>query len=112
MRPAGFALCAALRPIPSTKPPRQSPEKGSAEGVFLPARAAASFENGLRQRGRGTALRRPKGERIEIIQESQIDSVIPDGAVIRLGVKTEKINVFGEDGAHNLLEGVHDDNAV
>lgn len=53
-----------------------------------------------------------EGERIEIIQESQIDSVIPDGAVIRLGVKTEKINVFGEDGAHNLLEGVHDDNAV
>ncbi len=52
------------------------------------------------------------GERIEIVQESQIDSVIPDGTVIRLGIKKEKINVFGADGAHNLLEGVRDDNAV
>ena len=31
-----------------------------------------------------------EGERIEIIQESQIDSVIPDGAVIRLGGKNGK----------------------
>ena len=52
------------------------------------------------------------GERIEIVQESQIDNVIPDGTVIRLGVKTEKINIFAEDGTRNLLEGVHDDNAV
>ena len=30
------------------------------------------------------------GDKIEIIQESQIDSIIPDGTVVRLGVKTEK----------------------
>lgn len=50
------------------------------------------------------------GDRIEIVQESKIDSVIPDGTEIALGVKTEKINVFTEDGSRNLLEGVRNDN--
>ena len=52
------------------------------------------------------------GDKIEIIQESQIDSIIPDGTVVRLGVKTEKINVFDAEGKQNLLEGVRNDNAV
>ena len=51
------------------------------------------------------------GEKIEVVQESQIDSIIPDGAVIHLGVKTEKINVFEAEGRYNLLEGVRNDNA-
>ena len=50
------------------------------------------------------------GERIEVVQESQIDSIIPDGTVIHLGVKTEKINVFEAEGRYNLLEGVRNDN--
>jgi len=50
------------------------------------------------------------GDKIEVVQESQIDSIIPDGTVIRLGVKTEKINIFEENGAYNLLEGVRNDN--
>ncbi len=50
------------------------------------------------------------GERIEVIQESQIDSTIPDGAEICLGIKTEKINIFEENGDYNLLEGVRNDN--
>lgn len=50
------------------------------------------------------------GEKIEIVQESQIDSIIPNGTVIRLGVKTEKVNVFDAEGKYNLLEGVRNDN--
>ena len=50
------------------------------------------------------------GEKIEVVQESQIDSIIPDGTVIHLGVKTEKINVFEAEGRYNLLEGVRNDN--
>ena len=36
MRTAGFALCAALRSIPGTLPPRQIPFQGSAEVFFCP----------------------------------------------------------------------------
>lgn len=50
------------------------------------------------------------GDRIEVVQESQIDSIIPDGTEISLGLKTEKINIFEETGAYNLLEGVRNDN--
>lgn len=50
------------------------------------------------------------GDKIEIIQESQLDSIIPDGTVIHLGIKTEKINVFEAEGKYNLLEGVRNDN--
>ena len=49
------------------------------------------------------------GVRIEVIQESQINSIIPDGTVLRLGVKTKKINVFTADGSRNILEGVRND---
>ena len=49
------------------------------------------------------------GEKAEIIQESQIDSMIPKGATIKLGVKTEKINVFTADGSRNLVSGVTND---
>ncbi|QQO09450.1 ABC transporter ATP-binding protein [Breznakiella homolactica] len=51
------------------------------------------------------------GEKIEIIQESTIDSIIPTGTDIVLQVKKEKINVLSEDGGSNLLEGVQDDTA-
>ena len=36
------------------------------------------------------------GETAEIVQESKIDSIIEKGTEIRLGVKTEKINIFDE----------------
>lgn len=45
----------------------------------------------------------------DIIQESSIDSIIPKGSVVSLKIKTDKINVFTEDGSENLLTGVHDD---
>ncbi len=49
------------------------------------------------------------GERIEIIQESLIDSTIPKGEVVHLSVKSEKVNVFSEDGAVNIVRGVNND---
>ncbi|MDX9914427.1 MAG: ABC transporter ATP-binding protein [Sphaerochaeta sp.] len=49
------------------------------------------------------------GEKAEIIQESQIDSIIEKGTKISLGVKTDKINVFDSEGKRNLVEGVVND---
>ena len=49
------------------------------------------------------------GEKVEIVQESQIDSIIPKGSDVYLGVKTEKINIFTEDGSRNLISGVVND---
>ena len=49
------------------------------------------------------------GEKAEIIQESKIDSIIPKGTKIYLGIKTEKINIFNEDGSRNLVTGVVND---
>lgn len=49
------------------------------------------------------------GETAEIVQESKIDSIIEKGTEIRLGVKTEKINIFDVEGKHNLVEGVVND---
>ena len=51
------------------------------------------------------------GDKIEVVQESQIDSIIPDGTVIYLKIKTEKINIFHAETEENLLEGVRNDNA-
>ena len=49
------------------------------------------------------------GVRAEIIQESQIDSILPKGMEVRLVVKAEKINVLTEDGERNMLTGVQND---
>ena len=51
------------------------------------------------------------GEEIEIIQESSIDKIIEPGTEVRLTLNTEKVNIFDEEGNHNLLQGVHNDNA-
>ena len=49
------------------------------------------------------------GVKAEIVQESQIDSILPKGMEVSLAVKKEKINVLTADGAHNILEGVQND---
>jgi len=49
------------------------------------------------------------GETAEIVQESKIDSIIEKGTRIKLGVKTEKVNIFDETGSYNLVEGVVND---
>ena len=52
------------------------------------------------------------GEKIEIVQESKIDSIIPKGAEVYLKIKQDKINVFTEDGSKNILDGVNNDIGV
>ena len=50
-----------------------------------------------------------EGVKAEIVQESQIDSILPKGMDVTLTVKKEKINVLTEDGSRNILEGVQND---
>ena len=50
-----------------------------------------------------------EGVKAEIVQESQIDSILPKGMDVNLTVKKEKINVLTEDGSRNILEGVQND---
>ncbi len=47
--------------------------------------------------------------RIELIQESLIDDIIPDGTEVKLKVKAEKINIFTADGSKNIVKGVKND---
>ena len=49
-------------------------------------------------------------DRIELIQESRIDDIIPNGNLVKLKVKAEKINVFTKDGSKNIVTGVKNDN--
>ncbi len=49
------------------------------------------------------------GVKAEIVQESQIDSILPKGMEVSLAVKREKINVLTEDGSANILTGVEND---
>jgi len=48
-------------------------------------------------------VRLESGERVEIIQESTIDDIIPKQSQVALRVNTEKINVFSEDGSRALI---------
>ncbi len=50
------------------------------------------------------------GRKMEIIQESKIDSIIPKGETIYLKVNDDKVNVFTKDGSTNILTGVNNDN--
>ena len=52
------------------------------------------------------------GEKAEVIQESQIDSILPPGSRIVLTVKTEKINVFSEQTENSMMMGVLNDMEV
>ena len=52
------------------------------------------------------------GEKIEIVQESKINSIIPKGTEVYLKIKQDKINVFTEDGSKNILDGVNNDIGV
>ncbi len=49
------------------------------------------------------------GNKVEIIQESQIDSIMPKNSRIMLTVKKEKINVFTVDTETSILAGVEND---
>ncbi|MFB1082097.1 ABC transporter ATP-binding protein [Jeotgalibacillus sp. JSM ZJ347] len=49
------------------------------------------------------------GEMIEVVQESNIDSLIPEGQTVYLKLNTKKVNIYSEDGAVNFTEGVQND---
>ena len=49
------------------------------------------------------------GEKAVIIQESSIDSMIEKGTDVHLMLKTEKLNLFNEDGNRSLMKGVVND---
>lgn len=49
------------------------------------------------------------GQRLEIIQKSETDSLLPRGSKILLKVKKHKINVFDREGDRNLINGVEND---
>ena len=49
------------------------------------------------------------GTQAEIVEESSISSIIPNGTKVKLGFKLDKINVFTADGSCNLTKGVVND---
>ena len=49
------------------------------------------------------------GTQAEIVEESSISSIIPNGTRVKLGLKLDKINVFTADGSANLTKGVVND---
>ena len=49
------------------------------------------------------------GTKLEIIQESKIDSIIPKGTEIHLIINNEKVNLFTADGSKNIVTGVRND---
>ncbi|MCR5066466.1 MAG: ABC transporter ATP-binding protein [Erysipelotrichaceae bacterium] len=48
-------------------------------------------------------------DRFELIQESLIDEIIPNGTAVRLKIKKEKVNIFTADGKKNIVKGVKND---
>ena len=46
------------------------------------------------------------GEDVEIIQESEIDSIIPPGREVTLTLKAQKVNLFDPDSTASLMKGV------
>ena len=78
----------------------------STEGEGLKARIDDSVFLGLNTHYFVTTA---DGVKAEIVQESQIDSILPKGMEVSLIVKKEKINVLTADGEYNILEGVQND---
>lgn len=46
------------------------------------------------------------GEQAEVVQESNIDDILPPGKHVRLMVKTSKINIFNADTHMSIMQGV------
>lgn len=44
------------------------------------------------------------GQDIEVIQDSDLEELIPNGTLIHLKVQTQKINVFSEDGSRSYID--------
>lgn len=52
------------------------------------------------------------GERVEIIQESEIDSIIPPGTTVRLTFKVKKVNIFDPESSKSLMRGVQNSTGI
>ena len=52
------------------------------------------------------------GEHVQVIQEAELDSVLPEGSSVVLRMKQHKLNIFCEDGSRNLVRGVINDAAA
>ena len=76
------------------------------DGKGIPARIDDSVFLGLNTHYFVTTA---GGVKAEIVQESQIDSILPQGMDIFMTVKSEKINVLTADGTKNILTGVVND---
>jgi iron(III) transport system ATP-binding protein len=51
-------------------------------------------------------VRLANNQRLEIVQESTIDSIIEPGTKVTLRIKVDKINIFDSKGQTNLVKGV------
>ena len=49
------------------------------------------------------------GTQAEIVEESSISNIIPNGTQVKLTLKLDKINLFTADGSRNLTKGVVND---
>lgn len=49
------------------------------------------------------------GRTVDIVEESAIDHRHQPGDVVSLGYKSDKINIFNQDGSENLVRGVQND---
>lgn len=52
------------------------------------------------------------GEKVEIIQESEIDSIIPPGSEVLLTLKAKKVNLFDPESTLSLMKGVRNSTAL
>ncbi|WP_312440810.1 ABC transporter ATP-binding protein [Lacrimispora sp.] len=71
-----------------------------ADGAGIPATVKSSVFLGITTHYFVTLA---NGQEIEVIQNSDIWDIIPDGSKIRLAVQPQKINIYTEDGNRNLV---------
>jgi len=79
----------------------------SHDGEGIPATVSSSTFLGLNMH---YFLKLEDGTDVQVIQEAELDSRLKDGERILLRMKQNKINVFNQDGARNLVSGVMNDN--
>ena len=77
------------------------------DGEGIPATVVSSTFLGLNMH---YFLKLDDGTEVQVIQEAELDSCLPDGAKIHLKLKQNKINIFCQDGSRNLVRGVTNDN--
>jgi len=92
-RPGRMPVLASIRPE----------EFFITEGDGIPATIDDSVFLGLNTH---YFVRLASGPRVEIVQESTIMEILKPGARVRLGIKQQKINVFGDGGEVSLMKGV------